>query len=116
MFRATRELSDAFDAGVRVFFEDVATLSPAGIAPVMLKSASSILSAGCAFGILVRVDFDFVTSPSLSSLKLLTGSTVSLSFAGADLGCSFRGAGFATRAVVDVILVLFGRGIFTIER
>lgn len=64
-----------------------------------------------------RVDLDFVTKPSLSSLKLLIASVILVVFVVerfTTLGCfatALGGAAVATRAVADVILVRFGRGI-----
>ena len=60
-----------------------------------------------------RVEMDLVTSPSLSSLKLLATSRDCFAGVAADgLDCCLRGAGFATRpGAVDAIFVLFGRGI-----
>lgn len=111
---------DTCDDGV---WFSVASIDPAPVAgstPVIIKSASSTGSGVFCRGMRrwVRVDFDFVTKPSLSSLKLLMASTVLVVIAVARfavvLGCfatTLGGAAFATRVVVDVILVRFGRGI-----
>jgi hypothetical protein len=69
---------------------------------------SGILLAG-------RVEFDFVTSPSLSSLKLWIASLAFAGLVAVSLAGSLRGAVVATRVVADVILVLFGRGIVAMD-
>lgn len=115
---AVRALFEEFDAGVRFLVEGTGTSSAVGSAPVIIRSASSTVSTAFPAGnlLLVRALVAFVTSPSLSSLKLLIGS---LTFFGLPLvgfavtGC---GAGFATRVVANVILVLFGRGIVAVDR
>jgi hypothetical protein len=107
-----------FAAGVRFLVVLVGKSSTAGSAPVIIRSASSTGSGVFSRGFLVRArsDFDFVTNPSLSSLKAFP---VPLTFAGfvvAGFATSLRGAAFATRAVVDVILVLLGRGMVAARR
>lgn len=111
-----RVLFDAFDAGVRFLVEGMGTSSAAGSAPVIIRSASSADSMPFLSGRLPgRVAVDFVTSPSLSSLKLVIALLAFAVFVdAAGLGSCVRGAVFATRVVADVILVLFGRGIVAV--
>jgi hypothetical protein len=107
---------DAFDAGVRFFTADAGMSSSAGSAPVMVSSASSWTSGVFSHGIflLERVVLDFVTRPSLSSLKLLVALLSFLVCAGMGFaGCLAAGAafglvGFATR---DATFERGGRGI-----
>jgi hypothetical protein len=67
------------------------------------------------FLLVVRVAFVIVTRPSLSSLRLFAASTVLTALETAGFAVSLGGATFATRVVVDVIFVRFGRGIFVID-
>lgn len=108
-----RVLLGAFDAGVRFLVDLIGISSAAGSAPVMIRSASSTGSGVCCPGLLRlgRVDVALVTKPSLSSLWFVTVSLALVSLVTVDFVGSLRGAVFATRVVVDVILVLFGRGI-----
>jgi hypothetical protein len=108
---------DAFDAGVRFFVRLTGTSSAAGSAPVIIMSASSTGSGVFPEGFLlvVRVAFVLVIRPSLSSLKLFAASTVLTALEMAGFAVSLGGATFATRVVVDVILVRFGRGIFVVD-
>lgn len=113
-----RVLVDAVETGVRFLVDGIGTSSAAGSAPVIIRSASSTVSSSFLSGVLLleRVGFDFVTSPSLSSLKLWMLLLALVRLDATGLGSSLRGAGFATRVVVDVILVLFGRGMFATDR
>jgi hypothetical protein len=109
--------SDTFDAGVRFLIDSIGTSSAAGRAPVIIMSASSMGSGVFPNGFLlvVRVAFVIVTRPSLSSLRLFAASTVLTALETAGFAVSLGGATFATRVVVDVIFVRFGRGIFVID-
>jgi hypothetical protein len=101
---------DAFAAGVWGFLVERLTSSPVGSAPVIVSSAASKSSGVLSSNTLLlgRMDLDFVTKPSLSSLKLCAASlTILVCVTVLFVGC-LRGAVFATR---DVTLVLGGRGI-----
>ena len=106
---------DAFTAGVRFLVNDSGTSSGAGSAPVIVSSASLTSSGVFSHGILRlgRVDFDFVTNPSLSSLKVLVVSLAFLVCKVVAFVCCLRGAdfGFATRVDDNATLALGGRGI-----
>lgn len=85
----------------------------------MVKSASENGSGVFSQGILLlgRLDFALVTSPSLSSLKLVMYSLgflvlVEVAFASCLRATGFGfAAGFATRVVDGATLALGGRGI-----
>lgn len=105
---------DPFTAGVRRLVDDTGT-SWAGSAPVIVSSASLTSSGVFSPGILRlgRVDFDFVTNPSLSSLKVLTVSLEFMACMVVALAYCLRGAGlgFATRVADNATFALGGRGI-----
>jgi len=108
-----RVLLDAFDAGVRSLGASAGLPSATGSAPVISRSAST--TGSCVFlkGCLrvERVVLDLTTRPSLLSLEGFAFCFTFEGFVAGGFETSVRGAGFATRVVVDVILVLFGRGI-----
>jgi hypothetical protein len=115
-----RALLDPLDTGVRFFVDATGTSSVAGSAPVIIRSVSFTGSGvfSPSFRRLGRVDIDLVTKPSLSSLELFTVLLVLVDLVAIEFAAFLRGAVFATRvvvAVVDVILVLFGRGIIAID-
>lgn len=108
-----RVLFDTFDAGVRSLGASAGLPSATGSAPVISMSASTTVSCVFLKGLRVeRVVFDLATRPSLSPLKGFAFCSTFEGFVAAGFETSVRGAGFTTRVAVDVILVLFGRGIF----
>lgn len=110
-----RPVFDEVTVGVRFLVDGTGISSWAGSAPVIVSSASLTSSGVFSHGILRlgRVDLDFVTNPSLSSLKLLTVSIAFVTLMVVVFACCLRGAGLgcATRVVEDATFALGGRGI-----
>lgn len=114
----------AFEAGVWGLVVIAGILFLVGSAPLISKSVLSTASGDACAGAprLARIDLVFVTSPSLSSLKLCNAAVaflvcfvVGFAVAGA---ATLRAMGFATRVVVvvfDCIFARAGRGIVANE-
>jgi hypothetical protein len=118
--RSDARVRGVFVTGVRFLIDGTGMFSwlSLGSAPVIVKSAPSC-GAGC-HASLRRDRVALITSPSLSSLKVSSGSR--LAAACIFVGCFLRGAacvGFdvvATRPTLDATLALFGRGIVGFKR
>jgi hypothetical protein len=117
-----RALLDVLDAGVRFLVNATGTSSAVGSAPVIIRSASLTGSGVFSHGFLRRdrvIVVVLVTKPSLSSLETFNVWLASAGFVAMGFAASLRGAALVTRvvvvAVVDVILVLLGRGIVAIN-